>query len=89
MPSGQILEVDKGSNLLRALQKHQIPVGSSCGGQGLCASCKVSLLSPPKGLTSPTDKESELSERNHLQLNERISCQCQVVGPITITTGYW
>lgn len=88
-PQGISLEAKKKGNLLALLQENEIAVGNACGGNGLCASCKVSVLEGEKNLSRPNDREIELSERNHLQTNERISCQTKVLGDIRITTSYW
>lgn len=88
-PGERILEAPRKANLLHFLQSQQIPVGSACGGKGLCASCKLSVVSGEKNLSKPNDRELALAERNHLNKNERISCQTKVLGDIEITTQYW
>ncbi|XFA98618.1 ASKHA domain-containing protein [Candidatus Izemoplasma sp. B36] len=35
------INANKGDNLLRVLQEHQIPIVSSCGGNGTCKKCLV------------------------------------------------
>lgn len=54
----------------------------NCGGNGLCGTCAVEVLSGNENLSSSTGKE-------HARLklapqNRRLSCQCQVYGDITI-----
>ncbi len=88
-PTGRTLEAPKRCNLLQFLHAEGIPVGSACGGKGLCASCKVIVLAGETNLSRPNDIEVDLKERNHLQQNERIACQCKVLGDIEITTSYW
>lgn len=88
-PLGKTLVVPRRANLLQFLHENNIPVGSACGGHGLCASCKVHVLCGQKNISRPNDTETELAQRNHLQSNERISCQCTVLGDIEITTFYW
>ncbi|MBN8554280.1 MAG: (2Fe-2S)-binding protein [Deltaproteobacteria bacterium] len=88
-PQNLVLEAPKRCNLLAFLQSQGIAVGSACGGKGLCASCKVSVLNGEKNLSRPNDREIELNSRNNLQLKERIACQCKVLGDIEITTSYW
>jgi Na+-transporting NADH:ubiquinone oxidoreductase subunit F len=88
-PQNIILDAPKRCNLLAFLQSQGIPVGSACGGKGLCASCKITVLSGEKNLSRPNDRELDLTSRNGLQLKERISCQSKVLGDIEITTSYW
>jgi 2Fe-2S ferredoxin len=87
----KIEEIDapKKSNLLKLLQSKGISVGSACGGMGICASCKVTVIQGASHLSPPNEIEEDLAERNNLQRNERISCQTEVLGDIEITTGYW
>ena len=42
-------EVLMGANLMNSLKEKNIPVASSCGGEGVCTKCKVIIL---KGKTS-------------------------------------
>ena len=88
-PQGKVLEAPAKANLLEFLHKEEIPVGSACGGKGLCASCKVQVLNGSANLSRPKDIEIELASRNHLQVNERIACQCKILGDVEITTNYW
>jgi len=88
-PSPITLEAPRKANLLRFLHDKKIPVGSACGGKGLCASCKVTVIKGGGNLSTPNDRELDLAERNNLQPNERIACQTKVLGDIEITTSYW
>jgi len=88
-PGNIRLEAPRKTNLLRFLQSHHIPVGSACGGKGLCASCKLTVVEGESGLSKPNDRELDLSERNHLQKNERISCQTKVLGDVRLSASYW
>ncbi len=40
----QAFEVDEGANLMQALLDKGLPVASSCGGDGICAKCKVEII---------------------------------------------
>lgn len=85
----QVIECAKKANLLKTLQNAQIPIGSACGGHGLCASCKVHVLQGLKNLSRPNDTELDLCDRNQIPENQRISCQTMVLDDIEITTTYW
>jgi len=88
-PGSYELNAPRKANLLKFLHGAEIPVGSACGGKGLCASCKLTILEGAKNLSHPNTRELELAERNHLQKDERIACQCKILGDIRITTNYW
>lgn len=88
-PGELTLDAPRKSNLLKFLHSKGVPVGSACGGKGLCSSCKVRVLEGDKNLSRPNDTEQSLAERNNLQKGERIACQTKVMGDIQITTSYW
>jgi ferredoxin, 2Fe-2S len=83
------LQVEAGSNLMQALLTGGLPVASSCGGEGVCAKCRVETVDGADGLSPRTDLERSLAERHQIPANERISCQTCVDGDITVDTGYW
>jgi 2Fe-2S ferredoxin len=83
------LPVKIGENLMQALLEKNIPVASSCHGEGICRKCVVTVFAGLENLSAPSPIELELAERNPIESNQRISCQVQVLGDITIDTGYW
>lgn len=65
---------DKGS-LLEELRAHKVPVPFSCGGEGVCTTCRVIIIS---GEVSPrTELERERANERGYDENERLSCQCK------------
>lgn len=85
----QSFEVERGVNLMKALLEAGRPVASSCGGEGICAKCKMSVVQGAQNLNPPNEQEHLLKEREGLALQERISCQCVVLGDVEIDTKYW
>ncbi len=83
------IEVPTGSNLMQALLDANIPVASSCHGDGVCCKCVVLVSKGLENLSSRNKIELELLERNPLTFQQRVSCQTLVLGPIEIDTGYW
>lgn len=74
---------------MKVLRAHDLPVASSCQGDGVCGRCRIQILMGMEHLSTPNDTEKVLRERNHLLPNERISCQTTVHGDILIDTSYW
>ncbi|MGE3973322.1 MAG: 2Fe-2S iron-sulfur cluster-binding protein [Bdellovibrionales bacterium] len=87
--SGQIIEVEPGANLMESLLAAGLPVASSCGGDAVCAKCHVKVLEGADQLSKEDSDIKELKELNDVAKTERISCQTQVLGPVTIDTPYW
>jgi 2Fe-2S ferredoxin len=83
------LIVANGANLMQSLLAAQIPVASSCHGDGVCCKCVVSVLKGLENLSKRNEIETQLAKRNSLEANRRVSCQTLVLGDIEIDTGYW
>ena len=78
-----------GEELMEALLRHDIPVASSCHGDGICAKCRVTINQGQENLSPPNDTEIFLKDKFKLTPQQRISCQTHVHGPIEIDTTYW
>lgn len=74
---------------MKALLEHEIPVASSCRGDGVCAKCRVRVLAGAKNLSPETEIESMRRDQFEFEPDERLSCQAEVLGDVTIDTPYW
>lgn len=83
------IEVSSGANLMQALIKHEIPVASSCRGDGVCAKCRVRIVEGAKNLSPETAIEGMRRDQFDFASGERLSCQAEVLGDIKIDTPYW
>ncbi|MGH1468911.1 MAG: 2Fe-2S iron-sulfur cluster-binding protein [Bdellovibrionales bacterium] len=64
-------------SLLDDLRAHKVPVPFSCGGEGICTTCRVVLVN---GALSPrTELEKDRAEERGYSEEERLSCQCHPV----------
>lgn len=86
---GKSIEVERGTNLMKALLAAGVPVASSCRGDGACAKCRLRIVSGSQNLTKPHELEEFLIERYKLKSSERISCQCEVLGDVCVDATYW
>ena len=67
-----------------------IPVASSCGGAAVCGKCVLEVLEKPENLSPPGEDELFLLEKENLiGKNLRVSCQCDVLGDVTLDASYW
>ncbi len=85
----QPIAVASGSNLMQSLLAANLPVASSCNGDGVCAKCKIEIVEGMNNLNAPNEVELFLKEKNKIESQFRISCQTQVFGDIKIDAGYW
>ena len=85
----EAIECSTGSNLMATLNEHEVPVASSCKGDGICGRCRIKVLEGSKNLSEINAREKVLRNTHNLSSNERISCQTFVNGDVTVDTLYW
>lgn len=88
-PGRKEIPVADGDNLMKALLSAEIPVASSCHGDGVCAKCRIQIVDGSTFLSKPNDTELFLKEKFLLPGGTRISCQVQVHGDIVVDASYW
>ncbi len=81
----KIISVESGKNLMDALLEAELPVASSCHGQGVCSKCFVTV-SP---IGAHTELELKTLEKNKLDLSKRLCCQIFVTNDLSVETTYW
>ena len=87
LPQKQLtLEAVTGENLLTFLQAQQIPVASSCLGDGICSMCKMKVVGT---LVEALELEKNTLARNKASASERLSCQISINHDLEVTTKYW
>ncbi len=79
----------KGQYLMWVLKEAGLPVASSCRGVGVCARCRVTIIDGEGNLSPRGETELFIAQKNYFSDNERLSCQAQVLGPVTLTATYW
>ena len=82
-------DAPEGMSLMDALLAAGLPVASSCRGDGVCAKCRVVVVEGKENLSRENETEAYLRERHNIPKVERVSCQVQVLGPVTVDTSYW
>ena len=75
--------------LMQILLGHDIPVASSCLGEGICGKCAVTIARST-GTLSPCDENEKKSTRAKQMLpKSRLSCQIVDFQEIWIDANYW
>lgn len=79
---------DPGATLLDAVRRVGLPLGRSCGGEGVCRSCAVEVLIGADQLAAPGALELRQlrarpgdPEPHHSQAAQRLACQVALPGP--------
>ena len=86
-PLGTRAAAKDDETLLDVARRAGAPLANSCGGVGVCARCKVRVLTGAESLSPPTSIEVRFS-RGFAE-GERMACQAVVTGDCEITTSYW
>lgn len=81
-PVGRRVEVDAGTNLLEAAQKAGIDLVASCGGIGICGTCRVRIAA---GKVTPlTLTEEEALDAGQRAAGFRLACQTKPLSDVRL-----
>lgn len=87
VPLGRTATARDDETLLDVARRANVPLGNSCGGVGICARCKVRVLSG--ALSERTSIEARIGSARGFAEDERMACQAVVLGDCSVTTTYW
>jgi ferredoxin len=74
----------KHEQSLQAIAR-QKPLGVLFGCRdAACGSCVIRVLDNPQHLSPPTKREERLLETIEARADERLACQCKILGDVTI-----
>jgi 2Fe-2S ferredoxin len=79
-PTGEVVEVEEGRNLLECLREKNIYIKSSCGGHATCTDCVIKIVSGEDYITPPPFAELKLLGNVFHITKERLACQTCVTG---------
>ena len=82
----------KGEHLLEVAVEAGINIEHACGGVCACSTCHVYIEQGMDQLSEPTEAEEDrVEEAPGLQINSRLSCQCEIEGdgPIVVRVPAW
>jgi 2Fe-2S ferredoxin len=88
-PLGTSADTKPDETVLDAARRADAPLGNSCGSVGVCARCRVRVLSGAENLSVPTTIEIRVASQRGFASDERLACQAVVMGDVEVTTGYW
>ncbi|HEX7832210.1 MAG TPA: 2Fe-2S iron-sulfur cluster-binding protein [Thermoanaerobaculia bacterium] len=88
-PLGTTAAAHDNETILDLARRAGVPLGNSCGAVGVCARCKVRVLSGAENLSPPTSIETRFGTARGFANDERMACQAVVGGNVEVTTTYW
>jgi len=81
-PPGRSVLCSAGTTLLDCCRANQIPLASTCGGQGKCHSCKLRV--EQGDVTAPTRNELKILSADELKKGWRLACQVKPAGDLSV-----
>ncbi|MFG0325664.1 MAG: 2Fe-2S iron-sulfur cluster-binding protein [Phycisphaerales bacterium JB037] len=81
-----------GEHLLEVAIEAGINIEHACGGVCACSTCHIYIEEGAEHLSEPTEAEEDrVEEAPGLQINSRLSCQCEIEknGPIQVRVPAW
>jgi ferredoxin len=89
LPSGREVEAPPGTTLLDATIAAGLPIARSCGAEGVCAKCALSIVEGAEHLSPEAPDETRLKARNRVEPADRLACRATLCGNVTATASYW
>ena len=76
--NNRTIPADRGASLLETILKAKHPIATSCGGQGSCHLCRLTILKSAQELPSPNDIEVKALGNVCISAGMRLACQVHV-----------
>lgn len=76
IPQNKLIEVESGTNLLKAADQAGLYVEGDCAGKGTCGKCRVKVIEGNRG--DPTDAEKEQLSDSELKAGWVLACTRKV-----------
>ena len=77
-PGGRVVRVPKGTSVLEASQRHNIPHASVCGGRGRCSTCRIRVMDGKDGRSVPRPSEAEQAVLDRVGAIPGVRLACQL-----------
>ena len=78
------IEVEKGTSILEAALKYDIPLFHTCGGNCSCSTCRVLVLKGAENISKMETGEAEILDSFDLKAPHRLGCQSLLTGEGTV-----
>lgn len=87
LPQGIEFEANSNQSLLEQCLSKGIKIRSVCKGVPSCAECRIQVVEGMSNLLPPAQAELNILGNNYYLDGRRLSCQCRIFGPITISVA--
>ena len=83
----QVLTVRRGLGFQAVCARTETAIEFSCR-QADCGICIVRIDANAENLSPPTVREADFLKAMRADADERLACQCRIMGDITVSTDY-
>ena len=77
-------ECEDGETIFEVARRHDVPVDTSCVGQGTCGLCRVKIVGGEENLPPYGEVEKKHLGNVYFITKVRLSCQCPVSGDVVV-----
>lgn len=77
------LDIATGASIIDVCENEETSILFGCR-DGACGACMIRVLENPQNLSPMEDHERDFLETMAARDDERLACQCKVVGDVTI-----
>jgi ferredoxin len=77
------LDVEAGSMIIDVCESEETSILFGCR-DGACGACMIRVLENPQNLSPMEDHERDFLETMAARDDERLACQCKVLGDVTV-----
>ncbi len=77
------VEAPTSTRLSEVVEKSGADITFGCK-SGTCGTCRIRIVEGSQNLTPPSREERDFLKKLHRPDNERLACQCQVLGDVSI-----
>ena len=79
----QTWDVESGTSLQELSEAQNTPLVFGCR-EADCGVCAIKVLANPESISPATQVETDFLKALHADPNERLGCQCRVIGDVTV-----
>ena len=80
----EIKVANNSQTVFQHLQENRLDWMHACGTKGRCTTCRMIVIGGMENLSEPSESEMNYQLMKRLAADERLACQCTLLGDITI-----
>lgn len=82
--TNKLVPCDEGETILECALKSGTDISHSCGGNATCGTCRIIVRQGLELINPRNELEFEMAQDRGFEDNERLACQCYIMGSIRV-----